>query len=549
LSSTSPRERNRLVDLGVGALVLLVYLVVQLVLLPGPHPFDPATYFKAAVDFPKEHVDLFSLRSGLMGPVYLAVLALGESEAAFYAVPIGSGVVLAAAVYGTMLVLFGERLWAAAAALVTVLNTSYLLNSSSIFPDVLGTATFTAGFFLLVLGGIPDEDREGRWWWLLPLGAGALFGWTCLVREFTPLLLPAVVGAVLLLRYSLRRVLVLAGAVVGVLCLELVYNLIRFEDPLFHIRRLLGRGDAGISARRRALMDEVHSALNDPLDTLIVFPRLLLSWSFGWALLILVAAFVVALMRFRDRRLWMLAIWGFSFWALMAILGLISLPSGSWILNITNVRYWYPVIPPLVMGGVAGLALLAREFAPVRFGSWLAHGSVVAVSALVLVPGTVVYDRCREPDVWRNDPAERWNELRAWLGTPEAEPFRVIQTDRITARLLPAFTHSTFGGAVWRGRIEALNLERRVDDPDARALGLVLVHLDRIRVLYPGLAERLQGPPEGWSPLFVSSDRHMLVLAPDSTASAGTPAWPPDWPPPAEAGSGEDCGVGPYPRP
>jgi hypothetical protein len=51
-------------DLLVGGVVLLVYAAAQIAFLQGPHPFDPAKYFKTAVDFPHVPADLWTLRNG-----------------------------------------------------------------------------------------------------------------------------------------------------------------------------------------------------------------------------------------------------------------------------------------------------------------------------------------------------------------------------------------------------------------------------------------------------------------------------------------------------
>lgn len=86
--------------------MLAVYVLVQLLVLQGPHAFDPARYFQIAVNYPHVPENLWSLRIGLVLPARLGVLALGSSEAALYAVPIAFGLALTAAVYVTMLVLF-----------------------------------------------------------------------------------------------------------------------------------------------------------------------------------------------------------------------------------------------------------------------------------------------------------------------------------------------------------------------------------------------------------------------------------------------------------
>jgi hypothetical protein len=293
-------------DWVVACVVLLLCAIGLLVFLQGPNPFDPATYFKAAIDFPHGAPNLFTLRIGLTIPVRVAVLAFGASEASLYAIPIASGLALAAAVYGTMLVLFRDRVLAAGAALVTVLNPVYLLNASSIFPDTTATATFAAGFFCLVLGARATERGESqRRQTAAVVLAGVFFGWTYLIREFSPILLPAVAAAALLLRYPPRRMLMLAAAALATAGLDLVYGGLRTGNPFKHAERLVSHAKAAPGSQGRT--EHIQSQLESVLDTIAVFPRLLLSWESGWLLLFLLALFVAALALIRDRRLWLFA--------------------------------------------------------------------------------------------------------------------------------------------------------------------------------------------------------------------------------------------------
>jgi hypothetical protein len=149
-------------DWAVGGIVVAVYAIVQLLLLQGPRPHDPALYFQTAAAFPDVPATVFTLRIGLIAPVHAAVVLLGPSEAALYVVPFASGVLLAGAVYGTTLVLFGDRVVAAAAALVVALNGYHLLNSSFIFPDTTAAATFAAGSCASCSGDPSCEGNRGR---------------------------------------------------------------------------------------------------------------------------------------------------------------------------------------------------------------------------------------------------------------------------------------------------------------------------------------------------------------------------------------------------
>ena len=279
---------------------------------------------------------------------------------------------------------------------------------------------------------------------------GVLLGWSYLVREFSPILLPVVVALVLLLRYPLRRVALLAGAALATASLELLYGWIYTGDPIVHARLLRERGTADV-VDGEVRMAYIQDQLGSLLDTLLVFPRLLLSWDTGWVFILLAGLSLFALVRLRDRRLWLLAAWFLSFLVAMALIGLGSFSSGRWVLNITNIRYWYPIFPPLVMGAFGGLWLLLRSRSDGSRGLRFARLAAVGLAAVVLIPGFREFSGCDAREAWRNDPAKRWHELRSWFSTPEAARMSVVWTDRYTSRLLPAYTASTFGRRLWHG--------------------------------------------------------------------------------------------------
>jgi hypothetical protein len=539
------KGRSRL-DWAVGGITVALYLVVQVVFLQGPHPFDPSWYFHTASDFPDVAPDLFTLRIGLLAPIRGALLVFGPSEAALYAVPILSGMVLVGAVFAIMLVLFGDRVLAAAAALVTGLNVNYLVNSSQIFPDLTATATFTAAFLCLLLGRPRSEEPSRRW---LPTAAvvcgGILLGWSYLTREFSPILLPVVVALVLLLHYPLRRVALLAGVALATASLELLYGLVYLDDPFVHARLLFERGNGEV-VDGQVRMAYIQDQLGSLLDTLLVLPRLLVAWDTGWAFILLAALSLLALARLRDRRLWLLGAWLLSFLIVMAVIGLGSFSSGHWVLNITNIRYWYPIFPPLVMGAFGGLWLLLRRRFDGQRGLRIARSAAVVLAALVLLPGSREFSGCDAREAWRNDPAERWHELREWFSSSEAEGMNIVWTDRYTSRLLPAYTASTLGRGLWDGDIETLGSLGEIPPADNT---LLLVHKDRWSAWEDG-PEALEGLRDEWSPLFVTSDQRMVVLA-RKEAAAGAEAtaygdWWSLWAGFVAAAPGGTCGRNPY---
>ncbi len=543
--TVSQSGRTTWLDWAAGGITVALFVLGQLAFLQGPHPFDPSWYFHTAIDFPDVEPDLFTLRIGLEAPVHAAIVVFGPSEAALYAVPLLSGMALVAAVFATMLFFFRDRVLAAATALVTGLNVNYLVNSSQIFPDLTATATFTAAFLCLLVGGSDPDESSRRW---LPAAAvvcgGILLGWSYLVRDFSPILLPAVVAVVWLLRYPLRRLALLAGAALATASLELLYGWVYADDPFVHARLLLERGDEEV-VEGQVRMAYIQDQLGSLLDTLLVLPRLLFAWDTGVVFILLAGLSLAALVVLRDRRLWLLAVWFLSFLVTMALVGLGSFSSGHWVLNITNIRYWYPIFPPLVMGAFGGLWLLLRRRFDGPQGLRVARLAAVALAAVALIPGLYEFSGCADREAWRNDPAERWRELRAWFSTPEADRKTVVWTDSYTSRLLPAYTASTFGAGAWGGDIETL---AALGDAPVTDDSLLLVHKDRWNAWEDG-AEGLERLREEWSPLFVTSDQRMVVLGRRQSVGEEATAygdWWSLWPGFVAAAPGGTCGRNPY---
>jgi len=515
--------------MAAAGIAIALFLALQFFLLLGPHPFDPAKYFSTAVHFPNVGADLWTLRIGLVAPVVVAVRLMGSNEAALYAVPLAAGVLLVTAVYGTMLALFRDRILAVAAALVAALNTDFLLNSSFLFPDTAATATFATGFLFVVLGGL--TARASNPW--VPRGAvlaaGFFFGWTYLIRDFSPILTPTVVAAALVLHYPWRRLGLMAAAAVTTGMLEFVYGALQYGKPFIHLEKLLAHRDQAFTPSRAITIENVQRETQNPGGALLVLPRIILSWSSGWFLLLLAPIFVVALVLIRDRRLWVLATWCLGFWIAMVCLALGELPSGRWIVNTTNVRYWYPLFPALAMSGFAGLWLLVRRFTPPPRALVVAQLAVVALAALILVPGVAEFKSCTPEKVWRNDPMVRWHELRSWLATDEAASFDKIVTDRITAREMdPVFLSALAGDRVWSGTVKPWpQTGERIEPTEARDTSMILLNRRRLSLL-PDSEAKIQALMREWRPVFVSGDGALVLLA-HGPAGAGEAAMPSPW--------------------
>jgi hypothetical protein len=392
------------------------------------------------------------------------------------------------------------------------------------------------------------EANSRRFATIAAIAAGALFGWTYLVRELSPILIPSVVAAALLLRLPVRRALLVATSCLLTVSLEFLYGAVRYGDPLARAHVLLDRGDRPLRLSRQMWLERLNEQLDDPLAAILVLPRLLLAWDTGWPLVALICVLLVGLLWIRDRRLWVFGAWFLTVVTTLALLVLLPLSTGEPLVKGSNVRYWYPAFPPLVMGAFGTLALLARRYAPC--GRAVAVGASVAtlVALGVIVPGTLEFRSCAAKDVWQNDPGTAWDDLRKWLATAEAQRFSALRTDAPSSRLVPAFQRTMLGSVLWPGQAIGFPTQKFLD-PSDRSM-LILVHKDRFVRDLPDAEERLRRLSRTWRPAFVSRDGDILVLRPSIPARDASEAGS-DWtsltslPDGASAGSGE-CGVAPY---
>ncbi|HET7310565.1 MAG TPA: hypothetical protein VFJ17_04505 [Mycobacteriales bacterium] len=539
-------------DLAACLGTVVVFLVAQALLLHGPQPYDPGNYFRSALNFPNVPADAWTLRIGLMGPLAMIVRSLGPSELTLFAIPVTASAVLAASVFGIIRVLFHDRLVAVCAALVVVLNQDYLLDSTSLFPDVLATAVFAAGLFFLLLARDREqpvledqpalEDQPGDRKRRRPSAptvaaavAGALFGWTYLIREFSPVLFPVVLLALVLWRYPRRRTLVVVGSAAIVICIEFVYGYVRYGNALERLKVLTTLRSSHELAQWTPYFKRVH---NIP-EAAWVLPRTLLTWRTGWPVLLLLVVFIVGVARFRDRRLWLLAAWLGIYWAMMAVLGGVRTKYGAPRLGIGYVRYWYPALPAFLMGGIAAVWLFVRGSGdPPPRRRKVAHLAVVVVALAAVVPGVVEYSGCESKDVWDTEPLQRWEQVAGWLATPTAARYDRIMSDVPSRRMLPAFTRTAIGKIVWHGKLGVIPL----GDLSLRPSRDTLVLVDRRH----GPTDIMQRLGPHWSLTFVTSDGVIGIMAKHvrSASPAALMRW--QLPPTGFHGQADTCGVSPY---
>ncbi len=417
----------------------VAYLVVQALHLRPPMTEDSMTYFEAAQAFPDVATDHWSLRLGLILPLRLVLEVFGTSEVAYYAIPIAAGVVL---VGSTMLIgskLFGRSV--GVAAVFVLLSSNWFLSySSALLPDHLAAALIAAAA-AVSLSTRPTSTRVR----VAMIAVGLLLGWAYLVREFTLLLLlPAAWW--LRSRFGADGLRWAAIPAASILAFELVVNTIVHGNPLARLFVAGGHDD---------LVDRIDEPVTR-VEALLRFPDALFggSGTFGVGLLFVVSLFSWAVLR-RNR--WFLVGWIGAYLVPLTLAAGVLSPDLK-LFRAQLLRYWTPVLPAVVVGGLGVLAVLLRR---ALAATGLPRSSALRVAAATVIVTAMVLafraDRgVAAADIYEHNGATQLDELRAWLQDDGAD-VDVLWTDSQTARVMPLVARSATGELLWDGEVRSFN--------------------------------------------------------------------------------------------
>lgn len=461
------RASDRALTLGIGAVLTVVVVIVELFYLVPPIPSDHLNYLDAARDFPidpgEDAPQHQFLRIGLTLPMRAAMLVFGYSQATYYVVPMLATVALVLAVYALGTMLF-SRAVGVAAAILTVGNTIVFVDLTSPLPDLLTTALFTAAAVVAV--AIRQGRRvvaPGRREHVALLVIGLLLGWSYLAREYIVFVWPVIALALLdvgwpaswdtaglraMLRKAVERLPRLAWVAASLVVIgigETVLNAIVFGDPLARFTTAAGHGDvlaSGTNATeyqghlRRWYLSRIWWILYETPEGI-------------WLVGAIVALGIGAIVAFR--RLAFLLAWAAFFYVPLVLLGGALSPTMT-MLRLVKERYWYPAFPALFLGAVAVVWLVVRAGARLipllRARAGFVAG-IVALAAAIVPVGIAQAERHGDV-IYRVNGATQMEQLRGWLAT-HGDDVGIIRADRRSVRVVNIFASGPFGGRVWDG--------------------------------------------------------------------------------------------------
>lgn len=418
-------------------------IVLAAVLLTIPLPGDPMNYLEAAENLPSTPLHHGSTRLGLTVPVWLLTMVFGYSETSFYFLPILAFGGLAAATTFVGKRLFGPWVGLGAAALV-VSSPWILPYGTQLLPDIPSAALLTASFgFILTT---PSEGSGATKAWL----SGIAFALAYLVKETSLLFGPALLGVMLLRGHRWAFIGRFALAAGGVALLEALAGLALWGDPLARIHSLLDRSGSVPTPERLADFEAAFAAQRNPIASFSILPQLLWESRHGRLLLALGLALVVAAVK-GGTRFRVLVAWILIPWISLALIGSIQPESGRPVIRLMLDRYWAPLLPPLAIGGLGGLWILAARLRRRRppVGMVVVAG-LFALGGLGAALGIDASLDTRSDWFIRLGNDGYW-QLRASLHEFEGSP--VIYVDEFPSKLVRLYTNDPLGRSIFPGAL------------------------------------------------------------------------------------------------
>ncbi|GAB3428016.1 hypothetical protein [Flindersiella endophytica] len=504
----------------LAAVALTVAAVIfQLWLLPSPYPSDQINYVDSARDFPVPAegmaVHQFT-RYGLLLPIRLCIELFGYSTVSYFAVAMFAGVALVLAVFALGSLLFSRTVGLVAAVMV-IANNVIVYDLMQPLPDLLSTALFTWAVVLAVAlrqrRGAVTRTRLRRA--IVLLAIGALLGWSYLAREYIVFAWP-LIPLLLVRRVGWRGYLLLLAPLVLTGALELALNQWTYGDFLARERAVTGHGGGEIRPDLAATYQD-----KSRWWYLTRLPAGLAEGPEKYWLLGALAAFVAGGLVFWRRVGWLLVWAGLVYVPLVLLGGLLDPDAPKLRLQLT--RYWFPVIPAIVIGGVAVGWLVARWLAR-RVPPLRRRAGVIAAVCVLAVGGTglaMAAPGWQQQRGYRTLHTYQLSEFRGWLAAHSSE-VDVLWTDARTVRILPLYFSGPAGGVNWSGRLRTMYPPESVQ----ASVGVLpepgeYVVLYSVKGRWPcdhcyRYTRKLFGDPlkvpSRWQQVFASSDGSLLVF-------------------------------------
>lgn len=497
--------------------LLAFYATLQSAFVRPPQPSDQLHYLVDALNLPQATWPAHqALRIGLTIPVWVLTRLFGYSEASYYGVPYLATGTLVVTTYW-LARLLDSRAAGVVAGVLVVANPYVLDDSSQLLPDLpAATLIMVALTLLLWLWRRSDTTRPpARVTGLVLLAIGLLLGWAYLIREFIVFWYPVVILAVAMMGLPRRWWQRIVAGAAAMFAVELLWGAVFFGNPFARIYAALHQPAS--PAWRVAQREEFIAAGTIPdthLEMLTAMPRALVEFRAGWVLAVLALALLTGAVLLRSPGLRLMVLWTGVPVVLLTLVIQFAWLFDNRILRPEKIRYWLPILPPLIVGGAVAIIALGRRLG----GEHGRRAAVIVMAGLALLSLSLTgADLDAEQNVTRTG-QNQFLELREWAATG-GETCQVLWVDRhhwrATSRWIPMYLRTFWGRSVWDGEVRYVNTGDDfidISELDTGALVRSQFAVRRRRVEGLPVADWLRLPPSSWRRLLVTNGDRIMVL-------------------------------------
>ena len=495
--------------------LIALSIIIQIYFICPPVLSDQLQYYGAAASFPQFPVNPshWSLRIGLIIPVALMYRIFGYSEISYYFIPVLSLILLTLIIFKLGEKLFSYRIGIISALWFMTLP-GILKESGNLLPDIPATLCISGGFLVLqniklinVLKEQPGERKKANLGFL-SIFAGMLFGWAYLIKEYfliSLFLVPVFFYAFSIPRKYLTRVIL---GFILIISIELFLGLILYRDPFIRLLTTQPRETWGEIERNAKVI-------------LTYLPKLLVNEGSLISLAVMIFFTGGSLFRIyqRDFKYLFLFAWAFLFFGFFTVLGLLPIVL-NWgdkvILRAHIFRYWIPILPPIIIGGITiidsvFLSILKKFQISDQTKKIISN---VCLTGLLLISIVTGFNKTKNyPDFVRNG-NDHYLELREYLSRLEKPLYSIwiLRDIRVAYDdMLPIYTHDFWGNEIWQGKIKYLNNDHNYMHLEEIPVGYVLIDREYYNLRYNRIPDYLDSPPENWQLAFESENRKIAL--------------------------------------
>jgi hypothetical protein len=501
-------------DIPIIIILFILAIAIQLYFLNPPILSDQMEYYITAVRFPHlpSNPNIGSMRIGLELPVAVLYRIFGSAEVSYYTFPLLSFAVLSISIY-----LIGRHLFSRRVGLLSALWIMFIPNllqeSGHLLPDVPATACSAAAFSLLFTFFGDKQNRRdlsSRGSTFLLILAGLFFGWSYLVKEYLAILFFLIPMVFWMLEIPYRRMLPVAIAMLAMYGLEVLTGIIYYSNPLIRF----------LAASPRETEGGIHK---DVIKIMTFFGRLLNKSGGEGFLIVMLAGLGNSIYESikKNKSYLFLLSWILLIYVLFTFAGLLPVIF-DWeeivLMRLHKFRYWIPILPPLVIAGVAFLdkifTFISSKFKqsePIK--NRFVQSAVVIILCLTSMRGLAVIRDY--PDFIRNG-YDHYQELRQFLKEND-DQIDLIWIDRDNKRsferILPMYIRGPFGNLIWHGQTKYINTNSLYLRAEEIVDGYIIIDRDFMVPEYNDVPQYLADYPDNWELAFESENEKIALYA------------------------------------